>query len=66
MKNKKVIISAKELAQLLTVNNTLIALESGGVDNWEWYGQSLRDFEKEFGDIDVDADQVIEKYQELK
>lgn len=22
----------------------LCALEAGGVDNWEWYGESIRDF----------------------
>ena len=66
MEEKKVIISTRELAQLLTASNKLAALEAGGVDNWEWYGESLRDYEKEFGDIDVISDEVIEKYQEIK
>lgn len=25
----------------------LSALEAGGVDNWEWYGESIRDFFRE-------------------
>ena len=44
----------------------LAALEAGGVDNWEWYGESLRDYENEFGDIDIVSDEVIEKYQKIK
>lgn len=37
-----------------------VALSSGGVDNWDWYGNSIQDFFKE-NDIDTDNfDQFIE------
>lgn len=28
-------------------DEVLSALEAGGVDNWEWYGESLRDLYKD-------------------
>lgn len=34
-----VTISKKRLAQLLTAENELVALHSGGVNSWEWYGE---------------------------
>lgn len=37
-------ISESELKDLLTSYYTLMALEHGGVDNWEGYGWSIRDF----------------------
>lgn len=40
----KYILTRKQLLELLTSHNKLIALESGGVDNWEWYGASIHDF----------------------
>ena len=33
-----------ELIILLESYNRLQALENGGVDNWNWYGASLRDY----------------------
>jgi hypothetical protein len=36
-----VTISKKEYDELLKSQETLTALENGGVDNWEWYGASL-------------------------
>ena len=41
---KYYIIEEKELIKLLTTYNKAIALECGGVDNWEWYGASIRDY----------------------
>ena len=38
------LVEEKELINLLESYNRLQALENGGVDNWEWYGASLRDF----------------------
>ena len=40
----KYILTRKQLLELLTSHNKLIALESGGVDNWEWYSASIHDF----------------------
>jgi hypothetical protein len=40
-------ISREELLELLEARNRLAALESGGVDNWNWYSDSLHDYLKE-------------------
>jgi len=36
-----VTIAKQEYARLLVSEMTLNRLEMGGVDNWEWYGESL-------------------------
>lgn len=33
-----------ELIRILEAANRYYALEGGGVDNWEWYGESLCDY----------------------
>ena len=45
---KYYIIEEKNLIELLTAYNKAIALECGGVDNWEWYGASIRDYINEY------------------
>lgn len=42
------LVKEDELLHLLEQNFRLIALENGGVDNWEWYGESLGDFLSEW------------------
>lgn len=37
-------IGKEELLSLIEDSLTLTALESGGVDNWEWYGESIYEF----------------------
>jgi len=37
-------INKKEYDALQKDSRKLAALEAGGVDNWEWYGESLKDF----------------------
>ena len=37
-------VSTTRLAQLEKAEKKLQALEAGGVDNWEWYSESLKDF----------------------
>lgn len=37
-------ISKKEYEELLDRNRKLSALEAGGVDNWEWYSESLSQY----------------------
>lgn len=37
-------ISKKKYEELLDRNRKLSALEAGGVDNWEWYGESLSQY----------------------
>lgn len=36
-------ISVDELKKLLIDSAKLVALENGGVDNWVWYSDSLKD-----------------------
>lgn len=40
-------VNAKYLAELERNNRKLKALEQGGVDNWEWYSESLKHFFRE-------------------
>jgi hypothetical protein len=42
-----VLVDKKEYEYLLRNARKLQALENGGVDNWEWYGESLREFWEE-------------------
>lgn len=44
---RKVLIHPGILEDLQRSANMLAALEAGGVDNWEWYHESLKDFYKE-------------------
>lgn len=44
VEKKYVKISIDELAELIESSKKLSALECGGVDNWEWYGESLCDY----------------------
>lgn len=47
-------VPASEMIDMIADQMRLIALDSGGVDNWEWHGESLRDYLKtlpyEYGD----------------
>lgn len=45
--NKNYIVPEKLFKELLDSYITLMALEKGGVDNWEWYGESVKDYYKE-------------------
>lgn len=42
-----VTISMTEYDELIRRSDILAALEAGGVDNWTWYGESLRQYFKE-------------------
>lgn len=44
MMKKYRLILEEDLIELLTDANTMIALESGGVNNWDEYGDSIRNF----------------------
>lgn len=46
-KEETVNIAASEHKRLLRCRAILRALEAGGVDNWEWYGESLKDIPDE-------------------
>lgn len=41
--SETVTISKEEYKRLLRSQLELSALHAGGVDNWEWYGESLAD-----------------------
>jgi len=59
----KIFVSAEKLAKLIRDSYTLNALQAGGVDNWEWYGDSISDYEKEYGEIDDKTDaEIIKNY----
>ena len=64
METDKVEVSKERLAKLLRDERELQLLESGGVDNWEWYDDSLNpDDGITYDDIqDMSDDEVIEKY----
>ena len=55
-------ISKQELRELLEAYHRLQALECGGVDNWEWYGESINDFiyEVELRNIGLEPSETIE------
>lgn len=76
MDNTYVLIPKKKALSLLENNAKLMALESGGVDNWNWYGESLWDYLKEYFGEDNDeeaecldfsdiANEKITQYREI-
>jgi hypothetical protein len=52
MTTKTVEIDVLFLASLLTDSVRLYALERGGVDNWEWYDESLDPFRDTLNNLD--------------
>ena len=40
---KRLLKIVDKLEELDERDTVLTALENGGVDNWEWYGESLKD-----------------------
>lgn len=47
---KETAINKTELQRLNKRDFELQCLENGGVDNWEWYSESLKDFNKRYPD----------------
>ena len=57
-------ITKDEYLELLKAKEELMLLEIGGVDNWEWYGESLNPSgEIEF---DVRMKELEKKVEEIK
>ena len=54
---KYVLVEAKEFHGIWTSAAALAALEDGGVDNWQWYSDSMQSF---WDDPDADFE-VFEK-----
>ena len=51
MDEELITITKKEYDSLIDDMKTLRALEAGGVDNWEWYGDSISEYYPEkYGD----------------
>ena len=62
-KEKKYLISEKELKEMLYAVNSLQALEWGGVDNWSWYGESFSDYvEYYIEDNKLNKDEINENF----
>ena len=49
------LVPKEELKELLAARNKLAALESGGVDNWSWYSDSLNDYLEEDWEANEEA-----------
>lgn len=63
----KYILTKRELEQLLVAKAELEALEQGGVDNWEWYEESIdnaENYDRDLGGFDVSKQ--LEKYEEYQ
>lgn len=60
-------VSESELKRLITRDYILLALERGGVDNWDWYSDSLNDFlkEDESPSFDKIAEWELREYKEV-
>ena len=59
---KAVIIPKNELASLLRDSDKLHRLECGGVDNWEWYDESLNNDPSYKKIQDMSNDDLIDFY----
>lgn len=47
MENEETItVSKEEYKQLQSDSLKLQCLDEGGVDNWEWYGEAMREYRK--------------------
>jgi hypothetical protein len=53
-----VLVSKEKYEQLLKSECKLDMLEAGGVDNWSWYGESLK---PEYGKSQSEEYEIIEK-----
>lgn len=52
--SKTITISKEDYAMLKVKSHKLEALEIGGVDNWEYYSESLSDYLESLGVEDFD------------
>jgi hypothetical protein len=60
--NKAVTITKKEYDLLINCQKELSALYDGGVDNWEWYEESLREAGLYKNKDEEEYDQIVEEY----
>ena len=57
-----VTVTKADYFQLLCSANRLEKLENGGVDNWEWYGESLN----QDTNIDDDEEEIFSKVLKME
>ena len=57
-------ISEKRLKELERAAAKLQALENGGVDNWEWYSESLKEWNKE-NRLEEILEEVVENIHDI-
>lgn len=57
------LINASELAELLADSECLRRLESGGVNNWDWYYESLNTPDPYEDWLNEDLDVLMDKYK---
>lgn len=57
------LIDASELAILLADSECLRRLKSGGVDNWDWYYESLNNPSPYEDWLNEDLDVLMDKYK---
>ena len=57
-------INEKLLHEYLTMAHYFHALELGGVDNWEWYGESISNYINDCAAIDFTSYESIEEIVE--
>lgn len=72
---KPVTISENELRYLVRCRCELEALQSGGVDNWSWYSESIDNYVKDYFDLEENkpedpcledvVDSVMKRYEEV-
>lgn len=60
MSEKQITISVKDYVRLIMSSEKLNRLEIGGVDNWEWYGESLNPEGEQ--DLDEYEEELKKKY----
>lgn len=48
MRERMYLVSESRLKELIEAELRLEALESGGVDNWEWYGEAGHDYIQDY------------------
>lgn len=63
----KYILTEEELKSLLKDRAKLEALECGGVDNWDYYGDAIADSsDYDEDECDFNVDKYLENYKKLE
>jgi len=57
------VISEERLRSLLESEDALASLEDGGVDNWDWYDESLKDHRENF---EKNLPKILKEFEEIK